>query len=190
MSSGNPPISGPARVPGGLARCLLGLMASLCLAGCLLPQDEAVFPDLPPRRNTPPRVVTYAPPDLVTSVFVGTTCVNTTFSLSVEELDTADTLKSQWFIDRKASSPSYPGASVLGPATQRDVEAPASLLLGLGSLLDAQRHLVEAFITDSEFTETVGEATRAPVTLPDGGVVVDIGYVVTKAWFVEVKPCE
>lgn len=190
MNPANPWTSRPRDASRRLARLLLALGASLCLAGCLLPQDEAVFPDLPPRRNTPPRILDYAPPDLVTSVFVGTSCVNTTFTLSVEELDTSDTLKSQWFIDRTRSSPSYQGASVPGPATQRNIEAPASLLLGLGSFLDLQRHTVEAFITDSEFTETVGTATRAPVTLPDGGVLQDTGYVVTKAWFVDVKPCQ
>jgi hypothetical protein len=177
----------------GLARPLLGIAVSLCFAGCLLPQDDAVFPDLPPRRNTPLRIVNWSPQDLRTTVLVGASASSgcaTTFSVVVEDLDLPDTTQSQWYLDRTSTSPSFNGETSFGGATLRTIKAPTALLAQLGSFVDNQRHLVELFVTDGQFTEVVGEARRAPVVLADGGVLEDRAYVDTKAWFVEVQRCE
>jgi hypothetical protein len=50
--------------------------------------------------------------------------------------------------------------------------------------------VVELFVTDGQFTDVVGEARRAPVVLADGGVLQDVAFVDTRAWFAEVQRCE
>jgi hypothetical protein len=164
-----------------------------CLAGCLVPQDDVVFPDLPPRRNTPLRLVNWSPQDLRTTVLVGASASSgcaTTFSAVVEDQDLSDTTQSQWYLDRTSTSPSFNGETNFGGSTLRTIRAPAALLAQLGSYVDNQRHVVELFVTDGQFTEVVGEARLPRLDLPDGGFLQDTAYVDTKAWFVEVQRCE
>jgi hypothetical protein len=190
------PISRLSRRFGPLARTLLCCWSTWCLTGCLLPQDEAVFPDLPPARNNPLRIVNWSPSDLETTVLVPASGASsgcaTSFSVVVEDPDVADSTQSQWYIDRTANSPSFNGLPNLGGSTVRTIAAPTALLAQLGSslYLDNQRHVVEVFVTDGQFGTQPGAASRPPVSLPDGGTLQDVAYVDTKAWFAVVQRCE
>lgn len=155
-----------------------------------------MFPDLPPRRNTPLRIILFSPQDLETTVLVGSSssCAPTSFQVVVDEEDSTDSTTSLWYVDRKIGlpSPSFFGGTILGSETTptlRTVNAPAVVLAQLASLVDSQRHVVEVFVTDGTFTSNPGEATRV-AHLPDGGTMPDTVGLDTKAWFVQVQRCE
>ena len=59
-----------------MAGLLLSLMVGPLLSGCLLPQDDQVFVDLPPKRNSPPRIVTWQPDQQSVGFKSGTGCTN------------------------------------------------------------------------------------------------------------------
>src|SRR4051812_39152025 len=80
----------------------LGCTAPL-LQGCLIPQDDQVLQDLPPKKNSPPRIVGTLPESPTTLQF-GQGC-NTAakhedrFSVSVEDPDLGDAIQNRWIVD-------------------------------------------------------------------------------------------
>jgi hypothetical protein len=169
------------------------------LQGCLLPQDESVFPVLPQKQNSPMRIVAVQPEVRLnylvrTEATRGSNCTPT-FTVTVEDqdlTDLTDTISSRWYIDRPGGSiaPIAGSSVVYGGGSQRAVPAPVSVSNQLSTINDAKEHLVEVFVTDSDFTDEVGKATRAPLgLLPDGGTLDDTVYVDTRLWLVTVQPC-
>ncbi len=178
-----------ARAMAGLLLCL---GVSPLVSGCLLPQDDQVFSELPPKRNSPPRVVRWTPAERG-AFFASTGCTNEAFSISVVDDDVADTLRALWFIDRTKDSQPYP-VSPLFPTTSatRIIAAPTGRFITDLSNLGVGAHQVSVFITDGEFQEIVeGDiiAERAPRALPDGGLVEDVAYIAFFSWFLEVQQC-
>lgn len=181
-----------ARVMAGLLLCLV---TGPLVSGCLLPQDDQVISDLPPRRNTPPRIVRWQPERLPLTFYSGTGCVNTTFSVFVADEDLSDTLRSYWFVDRTQDSAPYNGAPVFGSSNlTREVVAPSGGRFATElTNLSTGSHSVSVFVTDGDFQEIVDgniTANNPPLLLPDGGLVDDEAYVDSHSWFVKVEPCQ
>jgi hypothetical protein len=167
---------------------LAGVLLVLC-AGCLVPQEETVFPDLPKKENSRLKIVSTMPSDRKVT-YVGT--CDPGFKVSVNDPDVGDTISSKWFIDRSTNSASIDGRKVYGAGTAtRDVAAPVALTNQLLNITDKADHLLEVFVTDSDFTDTVGLVERPPLgTLPDGGVWRDPAYIDSFLWVVSVNPCK
>jgi hypothetical protein len=154
-----------------------------------VPQEETVFPDLPKKENSRLKIVSWTPADARVT-YVGT--CDPGFKLSVTDPDVGDTISSKWFIDRGANSASIDGRKVYGAGTvTREVTAPVALTNQLLNITDKAEHLLEVYVTDSDFTDTVGLVERPPLgTLPDGGVWRDPAYIDYHNWFVSVNPCK
>ncbi len=171
----------PANGRLGLAWALLGLG----LTGCLLPQDDLVFPSIPPNKNAPPIIVSQNPPSQVVTV-----CPTTEFSVSVFD-DQGDTLQVLWYIDRTSESDNPVGAATTIRAGAPKT-AKGALDNRLNGLIETGRHLVEVFVTDGLFSPTI-----TPLSYPRGGTTdggsaapeLDVAYVDQRSWFVEVKRC-
>lgn len=183
-----------------MARMLLWLLAGASLEGCLLPQDDQVFPSLPPRKNSPLQIVGQVPAQRETT-YLGTCAEQPAFQVDVSDLDLRDTLKAVWFIDRTPTSTAYLGAPVFPTGTERrTVSSPRDrFVTDLNALVGPTRRVVEVFVTDGDFT-SLGEtilAERPPVTwedgspvqLPDGGPVSNPASVDSYVWLVEVQSC-
>lgn len=194
-----------ARTMAGLLLCLV---ACAPLSGCLLPQDEQVIPDLPPRRDTAPRIVGSTPPSRWISFATSAACrTNEDFKLIVEDEDTGDTLRSMWFIDFKdvtsTTLPTPYTANAVRPlngALQREVKAPTSTSFTSAlSSLAAGTHLLTAYVADREFDEFSGTVVlvNSEIALADGGVlrdrdggvVLDVGHFDTITWTLQVASC-
>lgn len=176
-----------------MARLLLCAFSSALLTGCLIPQDDQVIPDLPPRKNRPPRIVRNLPVEERVSYPTGSgNCIRQAFALTVEDLDTGDQIRSQWVIDRSTSSPAYSGGVINSNGTAlRQVPAPmSSAFLSAMSNLTPGLHFLTAFVVDTDFDPETGEATPISRTLPDGTMVEDSGYVDQHFWVLEVAPCQ
>jgi GAF domain-containing protein len=189
---------------GFMARVLLLGACALMASACLIPQDDDVLPDLPPKKNSPPRILaqTVQPAQRKTSVVVGTpspTCLRTEFSMTVEDEDTGDLLRSQWYVDPRpdyqntASTPVFAGAVIFGgTSVNRTVTAPNAMLTFLSSLNDGKEHLIEAWVTDGEFDPNAAptQVTRPDRTLPDGTSVPDTAYSDANVWVItRVESC-
>jgi hypothetical protein len=190
------------------ARLALACALLVVTSGCLLPQEETVFPDLPKRQNSPLRIVAQQPASLRPIYFArvaatpqGANC-SPDFSvsvedqdLSVEDNDPSDTQQSRpvvqhlWYINRGAELNSkHTGDPVSGPGpSTRIVSAPVEVRTRLAELKNAA--VVEVFVTDGLFTSTDGTAYLPPVGLPDGGVLVDTAYVDSFLWLVTLESC-
>lgn len=186
-----------------MARLLLCGAVALLEGACLIPQDDTVLPDLPPKKNSPLRVLapTAKPAQRRTTVQVGTpgpTCLRPEFSMTVLDEDTGDPIRSQWYVDPTATyeqtptNPVFTGAVIFGgTSTTRQVTAPNAMLTFLASLVDGKEHLVEAWVTDSEFTPDAPPTSvfRDQRVLPDGTEVPDTAYTDFNVWVVKVEPC-
>lgn len=170
-------------------------------SGCLIPQDETVFPTLPDKVNSPPRIVTASPPGPEITYFLKNMCAGSPLSVTVEDNDRRlesdgrqvyDALKSRWYLDRAGDSKSVDGATLYGMNSAiRQVVAPEKFRDILGSLTKtASKHVVEVFVTDGNFTESVGVADRPPRgQLPDGGELRDEAYVDSYVWILTLEDC-
>lgn len=199
----------------GTMAVLLLLALGAALSGCLVPQDDQVFPALPPKKNSAPKIVGEKPVQRVTTVAVGPVtagCPRVEFSVSVKDEDTADTIRSIWFVDAAPdfrptpSSPEFVGAPVFGGSDLvRTVKAPASVITQLTGLIDGRSHRVDVWITDGEFAADSIDVTHPPVpladgttsfdcatSLPDGGrpQFCDSAYKDNYVWLVEVQSCQ
>ncbi len=174
------------------------LLACLsAFSGCFIPQDEPLLPDLPPKRNSPPKIVGQRPLQQETRVTISGSCEKTRFEIDVRDDDTANPLSTLWFVDPGPASPVLRGETVSGSATRtiRTLKEPSGLSLALLPLTDGKRHRVQVFVTDGRF---IDERTPSlveldpPVTanLPDGGMLTDVAYVDSFDWLVEVTQCQ
>jgi len=189
-----------------MAGLLLWTVVAFPSAGCLVPQDDEVLPDLPPQRNSPPRILREAtvPANRKLTVNTGAAC-KPTFSVSVEDTDFdptsqtyKDTLRSRWFIDPNNEYTSTPGSIVregnpVAPGTSlvRVVEAPPQLIAALAGL--SNEHRVEVWVTDGEFVEfsepppgglrVVGK----PAEMPDGSTLENPAFYDSHEWLVTVE---
>ena len=186
-----------------MARLLLLGCLTLMESACLLPQDDTVLPDLPPKKNSPLRVLapSIKPEQRKTTIHVGTvseTCPRPEFSMTVSDDDTADPIRSLWFVDPTpnyeptSTNPVFSGGVIFGgTSVTRQVTAPNAMLTFLNGLVDGKEHLVEAWVTDSEFDPNAPptSVSRPDRTLPDGTIVPDIAYTDSNVWVVTVEDC-
>lgn len=179
-----------------MAGMLLCLAACTSLMGCLIPQDDQVIPELPPRKNTPPRIVATSP-GINAKFFTTASCaaMNKPFSVTVAD-DDDDNLRSMWFIDYEppmaAVTPFIPNAVPPTPgAPARVVSEPtAQNFKSAMANLTAGTHLLSVYVADREFQEFNGLVLTVDRQLKVGDAsVTDFGYVDSFTWVVKVEPC-
>lgn len=194
----------------------MAVMLLLPLASsCLVPQDDQVFPALPPRKNNPPRIVRASPDQRVTTILVGpvsTSCPSPQFSVTVND-DVGETISSKWFVDATAdfkptiASPEFVPSPVDVTGTNFGVAAvssPKSLINKLSQLIDNKQHRVDVWVTDGKFgSDSIDVTLVRGQTLPDGTTSVDcsnlvdgksppycdLAYKDNYVWLVEVQTC-
>jgi hypothetical protein len=190
----NPLNSGNPRGVGAMAGLLLTAVLSAPLSGCLIPQDDQVNIDLPPKANSPLRIVANSPGQRV-GFKNGTGCTNEAFTLTVEDADIADVVYSLWFIDPSPKAQAYqPNSLPGGSRAQRSVTAPNSAAFR-SALADLSpgTHLLTVHVADTLFLEpidgNVGVVSRDEVLL-DGGIgLKDKGYIDSFTWVLDVEKC-
>lgn len=168
------------------------------MSGCLIPQDDQVLPELPPMKNRPPRVAARVPASDVVehkqSAVPQCLAANATFSLTVEDPDTGDTLRSFWFVEKDETSlPFTPQAVPPGTSEARIVAAPTSNAFTTAlANLQTGRRLLTVYVADRDIEEINNGEIRpvdTEVTLPDGTTATNPGYFVQHTWVLEVVPC-
>ena len=178
------------------ARAMAGLllMAVVCapLAGCLFPQDDQVFPELPPKRNAPLKIVDQDPREPRRVYRNSTACPsqNPTFKLIVDDEDIADTVRSRWFVGTQ----SFEGRNVTATGSRgREVAAPteSGFRAVLANLTAGRTELLTVYVADTEVRLIEGQITVEPRerVLPDGTVVEDEGSLDSFTWVLDVEPC-
>lgn len=178
-----------------MAGLLLCVVVCTPLLGCLIPQDEQVIGELPPKRNSPLKIVSQEPQEPRTTFYNSTACLglNPTFKLIAEDEDLADPVFSMWFVDKSNASQPFQPSRIEGGMQRRSVTAPSSL--GFKSALanlGAGTHLLTAYVADSNFLEPIdGQVTvfRPDRVLPDGTKVPDKGSIDNFTWVLDVEPC-
>ncbi len=179
-----------------MAGLLLFALGCTPLLGCLIPQDEQLIPELPPRRNGPIKIVQTEPKDPRTTYFNSTACLSLepTFKLTVEDEDLADTVFSLWFIGNTSTQPFRP-TQVPGGSKTRSVTAPSSL--GFKSALanlPSGTAVLTVYVADTDFQEVIGGqvslVARDPKLVPpDDTPVVDPGTMDSFSWVLDVEAC-
>ncbi|MEW5740470.1 MAG: hypothetical protein AB1938_16200 [Myxococcota bacterium] len=163
-----------------------------------------MLPELPPKKNAPLRVLpqTAKPAQRRTTIFVGTlspSCPRNEFSMTVYDEDSDDPIRSQWYIDPETNYEPTPDRPVFtgnpifgGTSVTREVTAPNAMLTFLASLKDGNEHIVEGWVTDSEFVQDAPptQVFRPPRTLADGTEVMDTPYTDFNVWVVKVENCQ
>ena len=176
-----------------LATMLLVGWGSAASSGCLLPQEDQVFPFIPDSRNLPPLILDTGrrPVQQRSPIQVGPSC-STEFVIFVQ--DESPTIQHQWFVDPKPTHiPSgRDGTPQTGTATtRRELRPPSGLFTDLAIVADKNEHLVEVVITDGVFKETTQlEIASNEVGRDETG---DAGqktpYSVSFTWFGAVTSC-
>jgi hypothetical protein len=175
---------------------VVGLAWGLLSLGCVVPQDDIVFPTLPPRKNFPLRIVRQEPLSREVTYLAGN-CA-TPFSVNVVDPDVGDRIRYQWYVDRTVDSTPV-GSGFVNPGSgDKRVTSSAALNSRLAGLIDGKRHVVEVFVTDGEFAiDNIG-----PPSYPSGGTFtrplldggtetleLDQAYLDSYLWLVEVQRC-
>jgi hypothetical protein len=164
----------------------LGLLASAA-AGCFWPQDDQVFTEIPPKRNSPPRIIPKTvEPSLDTSYKPG--CPNP-FTLQVEDVDVADVIYNRWFVYQPGAKPVtyFDGDRLLSgtkPVRDRAITPPTPLFSAASELTQNGEHRVEVVIADGQFEGSTTETEGRSRTLADGGVIIDPTYIDSYVWIV------
>lgn len=183
----------------GLARTLLrsrivrGVACALlvfAMNGCLIPQDDHLLPDIPEQKNRPPRILeSTVTPGRLQSIGNGSHC-KLTFSFQVEDPDVDDVITVRWYVDYSASNPNQPQVAeqVLEPGSRPQRNTSAEYTSSLGNVDDPLHavgsHLVEAVVADGPL---VGHDRVLPHP-SSGDAGVNLSYIVTYGWTVEVSP--
>lgn len=157
--------------------------------------------------NGPVRVISGLadPAARETTIRSGTCAPTQKFSVSVDDPDLTDTVRSLWFIDPNeryvGGMFGNPAAPVMTGSTVREVRAPPLFLQQVARLTDGRKHRIEVVVTDGEFVEDelVDPVTterkpflkvmRPSVALRDGGTQPVEAYRDEYVWLVEVTPC-
>jgi hypothetical protein len=170
------------------------LLWAVCasMTGCLFPQDDQVLPELPPKRNSPIRILDQDPPAPRTTFFNGTACgaSNPAFKLTVDDEDVADTVRSRWFVGLQ----SFEGRFVSSTGSRgREVTAPtdSGFRATLANLTAGDTELLTVFVSDTEARVVDGKLVVEPRSrvLPDGTPVEDKGYSDSFTWVLDVEAC-
>jgi hypothetical protein len=159
-------------------------------SGCFWPQDDQLFPTLPPPKNRPPRIILslVKPPSIDTSYKPG---CDLPFSFSVEDPDVSDVIRSRWFVYSSGAPRglAFVGPTALGGTTVQRGQtftAPIELKGPSSELIQNGEHRLEAVIADGEFEGNSTETRqREPLAMPDGGTVTDVSYIDTYVWIVK-----
>jgi hypothetical protein len=173
-------------------RLLMVGMTALLVHGCLIPQDDPVLADLPPKKNTSPILLTpgAAPAQHDYILHLRSDCPNKDrpFSIGVVDPDLEDIIESRWYVDPSplfddtipVSSESFPKGTV---KEERGSLRPLNLLYQAGSkLFTATTHSVTVVVTDRRFPPTGIVLDLANLDLPDGGTVKDSSLPVQYTW--------
>lgn len=181
-----------------MAGLLLSALCCIPLAGCLIPQDEDVIPQLPPKRNGPIQIRAQIPAQPRITFRNTTLCPtqNLPFSLTVADEDVGDVVHSIWFIGGASDQRLFePTPIQSGSSTSRTVTAPGSL--GFKSALAnlvIGTEILTVYVADTDFEEVVGGTValvpRPTTRLPDGTEAIDKGSMDTFTWTLDVKACE
>lgn len=169
------------------------LAAAVLGSSCLLPVESDLMPELPPRKNRPPRIIPLAPSSSEQRISMKcNTPQPLEFQVSVEDPDIGDQIVAHWYTHedngdnssvehfrRQQSKPIGPG----GLTT--DIFFWTEQLGGTG--LQNGTHIIELVIADGILVNR--EAIPKLVELPDGGSVEDRRYVEFMSWTV-VLSCE
>lgn len=169
-------------------------------SGCLFPQSDQVVPTLPPVKNQPLQIKVSKPAaqpyDFTTGTVPstpGTPCDPLDFSVSVEDRDLKDDIRSLWFIDKTDVSLPFRPAPVQGTdQLTRTVTQPNSTAFRTAmTSLTTGTHLLTVFVVDTDFDEGVEgtlKPTTTPVSMPDGSEVQEPGSMDSYTWVLNVKP--
>ncbi len=177
-----------------MARLLLCAF-SVSAASCLIPQDDEVIAELPPLKNRPPRIVATLPATFTVPDFeTGTRCTREPFSITVEDIDTGDTLNTYWFIDKTDSTQPFSSSPAFGTGSPtRSISQPSGgAFLALLANLPAGTHTLTVFVVDrliDEITDGNIRPLRTPVSLPDGEMGWDEGYKDEFTWVIHAVSC-
>lgn len=179
------------------------LLGAVLLGGCLVPQEDQILDDVPPRVNRPPRLLgktmfvngSLGP---LATLEMGDGCGPVSFEASVEDPDLNDRLRYFWFIDYDAAGPLINrrpyDTGILDP-TGVEVRTVRKLTLDPGSVENPLQtegdHVVQLIVTDGLLEISDPPGTEPP---PDPVEGVDAGnprFIDEYAWFVTVdtKPC-
>jgi hypothetical protein len=160
-------------------RLLSVAVAALLVHGCLLPQEDQVFDDLPPKKNSPPRILPgLERPASPLLLELGDNCRHEPFSINVEDPDRADRIRSKWFVDPDSMFTGVSFSSNTLTESQTTVRnAPIkspTQLFSASSLLDTiGPHKVTVVIADGEFELGIQTSPRTHVVVAsDGGTLV------------------
>lgn len=181
-----------------LAVALLCLAFTMASVACVLPQDDIVLPELPRKRNSPPRILlNTVTPQVKATLDLGINCKRIGFSVNVEDPDVGDLIRNRWFVDpnEQHTTQGFDGTELRGATTavRTNAAAPPSDIYS-GTLANEGTHVVEVVISDGELSQG---ATPRPNSiqgpLADGGFgpVEDITYIDTYSWFITTRsmPC-
>lgn len=185
----------------------------LCLSAemsCLLPQDDQLITELPQAANRPLRVLPNLafPEQRETVAKFGTNCPRPVFSIKVDDPNTGDTIRAQWFVDPIeryiGGVQGNPGSLDGAGSTVRTVNVPSQFITTrLATLTDGKKHRVEVVVTDGEFIESQRndangdpqpflDITRPSFRTTTGDVIPVAAYRDDYVWLVEVDttPCQ
>lgn len=175
----------------GTANHLAPFLLALAGGACIVPQDVVDIPDIPPKKNSPPFILMTAmvPEESRATVIAGSSCASSPEYFQVQVLDedsepAFDRISHHWYFDRTADSDPMIGDPIdLGDAGVpfatpiRTLRSPRRLLEKLAAVPDTtQRHIVEVFVTDGDFTSVPGQVEPP-------------SFVDSFAWFIEVQRC-
>lgn len=193
----NPLSSLRRRDRSAMAGLLLSALAAAPLQGCLIPQDDQVIPELPPKRNSLLSIVDFGPEQKKRLDFYPTgACASPiNFFVTVSDLDRGDIVRSMWFVDQAAIGieprplPLTSGRALVQPPT-------SIAFTGQMTSLSPDVHTLTVYVTDSTFDVTDNGVTafREPIVVGDGGddagVLIDPAGIDTFTWILDVKPCQ
>ncbi len=171
-------------------RLLRVAVAALLTQGCLLPQEDPVLPDLPPKRNTPPelRFDTAVPARRNTVLNLDPLCPNKDrpFSIGVVDPDLGDTIYSRWYVDDDSKFTSLgvegKGLDPRPTVPERGILKPIEVFYSTGALLSPMAHFVTVVIADRPFPPEGINLVLGNLDLPDGGTTPDTTKTAQYTW--------
>lgn len=175
-----------------MAGLLLIALCGLPLTGCLIPQDDQVFPVLPPRRNSPASIVQQTPEEGRTTFRNGAGCPgNPEFAVLVEDEDISDAMRVRWFVGDLVFQP--PNVSSVDRVL-REIRAPTAggFTTALANLTAGRTELLTVYVADTEIVVSEGKVSldaRPAFPRVDGGMASDRGYLDSHTWVLDVEPC-
>ncbi len=149
--------------------------------------------DLPPKKNSPPRIVTVDPASPV-PVKLGLNCKVQQFRVVVEDPDVGDPIRNKWFTELDPLGLGGTTLAVEDAGTRSKPVQPPSTLFSATSIYATNRgkHKLTVVIADGEFSEGDTLVERVVGTLKDGGVQYNPAYTDSYTWDIDTSdgtPC-